>query len=223
MRIELFYIVALVPSIFPNQIFDFGLSISLPWTVHYISIWIMVALFALLAAVQCWKTLRGHPRFWVTFLAFTIPLGAYFASNPIYQGDFNKLGVHVNYDHDNAILQDVLSYKSDFEGLVCVASPSCPFCIEAVRDKIQVLHKRGKVDIVVYLPNDDGTNFKNFRALSQAQDVPIIGNSRPEMGFDIEENVIPVFLYIKDNTVIHVWRNDQLGYPALDWIESRLR
>jgi hypothetical protein len=123
LSLELFYIIALMPAIWPKQLFNFGISIGLPWTVHYILLWTLVLIFALLSAIQCWNKLQGHPRFWVTLLAFVIPIGAYFAANPIYQGDFNKQGNYVEYGHDNIILQDVLNYKPNFNGLVCVSSP----------------------------------------------------------------------------------------------------
>jgi hypothetical protein len=221
--LELSYLLALLPAIFTKQIVDFGISFGLPWTFNYILVWFLVLFFALLAGIFCIKKLKGRIRFFLASLAIIIPLGSYFAANPIYEGDFNKRGTEVEYGADNIILQDVLNYKSDFNGLVCVASPSCPFCIESVRDKVRALHLRGKVDVAVYLPVDDGSNFKGFREITQTQNVPMIGNSRPDIGFDIEESVIPVFLYIQNGKVIHVWRNEQLGFPALDWIEKALK
>jgi hypothetical protein len=221
--IELCYVLALLPSIFTKQFIGLGIEIGLPWTMNYVLIWIAVLIFALSAGVLCLKNLKGRIRFFVATFALIIPLVSYFAANPIYEGDFNKLGSHVDYGTENLILQDILCFKAEFKGVVCVASPSCPYCIEAVRDKIRFIHKRGKVDAAVYLPQDDGSNFKNFRAITQASDLDMLGNSRPDIGFDIDENVIPIFLYIRDGKIVHVWRNDQLGYPALDWIESDLK
>jgi hypothetical protein len=222
LNLELFYIIALIPAIFPKQLIGFGLSLGLPWTMHYVLLWILVSVFAILTAIQCWKTLQGHPRFWATFLAFTIPLGAYFAANPIYQGDFNKYGKTQDI-LENDILSDVLIHNPDFSGLVCVASANCPFCIEAVREKINVMHKRNKVSTLVYISYGDSSIVEYFRELSGAPDIEIIVNSNPEGALDIDESVIPIFIFIQNGRIVHLWRNDQLGYPALDWIESGLK
>jgi hypothetical protein len=53
--------------------------------------------------------------------------------------------------------------------------------------------------------------------------MPIVLNSNPEGGLDIDEDVIPVFIFIRDAKIVHLWRNEQLGFPALDWIESGLK
>ena len=221
--LELSYFLALVPAIFPDSVYYLGLNLGLGWTLNYLLIWILILILSAHAALLCYKTLKGRAKYWTSVLALLIPLASFFAAKPVYEGDFNKFGAEVDYGQDNIILNDILNFKSDYNGIVCVASPTCPFCIEAVRDKIRFLHKRNKIDVAIYMPADDGSNFEQFRTSTQAFDVPIIANSRPDIGFDIQENVIPVFLYIQDGIVRHVWRNEQLGYPALDWIEKALK
>lgn len=219
---ELSYPLALVLVIFQKELFDVCVGFRMPWTFVYILLWIVIFLISALTAVLCWKTLKGRARIWVTILAFVIPLASYFAATPIYIGDFNKFGQKKDIN-DNGILTDVLTYKSDFDGVVCVSSLHCPFCVEAVKDKMQVLFKRNKIDILVYLAFGDDIMVQDFRKRAEALTIPIIVNSNPNAGLDIDENVIPVFLFIKNNKIVHLWRNDQLGYPALDWMEGGLK
>jgi hypothetical protein len=219
---EFTYLLALIPAVFTKSILNFGLNVGLPWTVLSILIWILILLLAAITAIHAFKILQGHSKFWVPILAFTIPLGSYFAANPIYEGDYNKLGTSKDIA-ENDILKDILGFKSDFNGLVCVASPHCPYCLEAVREKVQMLHKRNKIDVLVYMAFGDEKTIQDFRMRAESPNVPIIVNSNPNSGLDIDESVIPVFLFIKDSKIVYLWRNDQLGFPALDWIERGLK
>lgn len=217
----IFFAIGLLSAVFHTHLFDWVVNLGMSWTFAFLLPWILVSLFAGLFAWELRKRLKQHYKIWVPLLAFLLFLGLHFSLNPIYEGDLNKFGKEKKWQ-ENQILEDVLAYDSNFEGLVCVASPNCPYCIEAVQKKINAIHKRGHVQIIVYLGNGGEQEILLFRDRAQAFEVPIILNSHPEDGIDIDENVIPVFVYIKNQTVTHLWRNDQLGYRALDWIEKRL-
>lgn len=191
------------------------------WVLTYFFPWFLVLLFSFLAALQMFGLLKSHVRFWLPIVSFLVLPSLFFAMNPIYEGDFNKSGKPKDWI-ENQILMDVMNLDSNFEGLVCVASPSCPFCVEAVQTKIYHVYKRGKVDALVYLGRGDTDVANQFRVNADAPEIPIVLNSAPDDGLDIDEKVIPVFLYIRDGKIIHLWRNEQLGFPALDWIESGL-
>ncbi len=208
--------------LFPNLAYELALKLGLSWTLAYLFGWILVLLFSAATAYVCRKNILGHTRIWVPILAFAIPLAGYFATNPIYQGDFNKTG-KVKDISENAILADVLATTPDFNGLVCVASPNCPYCLEAVQTRIQVLSKRNRIDVAVYLGFGDENTVAEFKERTDSKHVPFILNSEPDTGIDIDEPVIPIFLFIKDKKIVHLWRNDEMGYPALDWIEGGLK
>lgn len=219
---EFTYIFTLLLVVFQKQIFNICVGFGLPWTIVYIQLWVGILMFSVYTAFLCWKILKGHTRIWVPILAFVIPLASYFVASPIYEGDFNRNGSEKDIA-ENAILADVLTYQADFNGVVCVASPHCPFCVEAVKDKMNLVFKRQKIDVLVYLAFGDDIMVKDFRKRSEANKIPILVNSNPNSGLDIDENVIPVFLFIKNNKIVHLWRNDQLGFPALDWMEGGLK
>lgn len=215
------YSAAILPMIFPQALYNFALNLGVSWTFSYILSWIVVILFSFITAFLCRKHVLGKARIWLPILAFVSPIGGYFASNPIYQGDFSKMGIEKS-NSDNAVLADVLAYNPDFNGIVCVASPNCPYCVEAVRTKMKVLHKRNKIGVLVYLGFGDANTVEEFKERSNAHDVTFLLNSDPDGGIDIDEPVIPVFIYIKNGEIVHLWRNDQIGYPAMDWMESGL-
>jgi hypothetical protein len=173
-------------------------------------------------ARELFNALKIKFKLVLAVFVFLISSGIYFAASPIYEGDFNKTGKSQNI-RDNQILNDVLNYKPSFEGVVCVASPHCKFCIEAVKTKMNVLFHRNQIDVLVYLGFGDDKILGDFRVNTEAQEIPIVINSRPDLGLTIDEAVIPVFLFIRGGKIVHLWRNEQLGYPALDWMESKLQ
>lgn len=153
-------------------------------------------------------------------VVFLLHLVIHFSLNPIYEGDFNKMGQTKSLVN-NQILTDVLKLDSNFEGLVCVASVNCPYCIEAIRNKVNLVYERGKVNALVYLGAGDAELLRVFRVNTDAPNIPIVINSNLDGVIDIDEKAIPVFLYVKNKKIIHLWRNEQLGFPALDWIENK--
>lgn len=192
------------------------------WVLSYLFPWVLVLLFSFLIAKNVFGLFKSNVRFWLPPLVFLILPALFFSMFPIYEGDFNQSGKPKDLS-ENQILSDVLSVKPDFEGLVCVASPNCPFCIEAVQTKIYHVFQRAKIDALVYLGFGDEDTVNKFRLNADAPEMPIVLNSNPEGGLDIDEDVIPVFIFIRDAKIVHLWRNEQLGFPALDWIESGLK
>ncbi len=219
----LFIILALTPLFFSNRLMQKLIEIKVSWTLSFLSNWIIVLMFSFLAGLILFKTMKGIKKYVFSALVFLAPLGIYFAVNPIYEGDFRKKASHLEISK-NDILNDVLTYKSDFNGLVCVASNSCPYCVIAVRNHIRLLHSRNKVqDVLVFLNYGDESVVKDFREKTESPNVPIIVNSDPDGKIDLKTEAIPAFIYIKDGKIVHQWRNDDMGYPALDWIESGLK
>jgi hypothetical protein len=216
-----FFALGLITAVFHGFVFNVALSIGLSWTFAYVLPWIIVVLTSFAAAYGVYTSFKNRSKIWLPIVLFAVNPATHFVFNPVYEGDFKKNGREVNLK-ENLILSDVLRHKADFEGLVCVASPSCPYCIEAVKMKIRHLYQRGKIDILVFLGFGNDDIVKQFRVDTDAHELPIIINSNPALGIDIEESVIPVFIYIREQKIIHIWRNDQLGFPALDWIENRL-
>lgn len=201
-----------------NSLINLGFS----WVWVYLIPWLSILAFSLLSARMLFQSLTRHFRIWIPILLFFVLPSLFFLLNPVYEGDFNKSGKSVEI-FENQILADVLSHNSDFSGVVCVASPSCPYCIEAVKTKINPVFKRGKINAAVYLANGNLNTINQFRMNSNAPEIPIVVNSKPELGIDIDETLIPVFLFIENKKIVHVWRNEQLGFPALDWIESGIK
>lgn len=217
----LFFALGLVIAVLHGFVFNLALRMGFSWVVAYLTPWIVVVLSSIAAAYIVFKRTNQLRRLWLPVVVFAVIPAFHFVLNPVYQGDFNKIGREIELE-ENLILGDVLNFNSDFDGIVCVASPSCQYCIEAVRTKIRHLHQRGKIDVLVFLGFGNDTILNQFRVDANAFELPIVLNSNPALGIDIDESVIPVFMYIREQKIIHIWRNDQLGFPALDWIENKL-
>lgn len=216
-----FFLLGIATMLTNNWMQNALLTQGFSWVLSYLFPWFLILLFSLASSRSLFVSLKGKLRIWLPMVAFILLPGLFFAMNPIYEGDFNKSGKPKALT-ENQILSDVLRFDPDFDGLVCVASPNCPYCVEAVKTKIYRIFQRAKIDALVYLGIGDEQVAAVFREKAQAPEIPVVLNTAPDDGLDIDENVIPVFLYIRKGEIVHLWRNEQLGFPALDWIEAGL-
>lgn len=207
-------------SFFGSVLVLYFLRWGFSWVASYVLPWLCVILLSFLLAKTIRYLVKGHYKKWLPVVVFLLPLLIHFSLNPVYEGDFNKMGQRKSLVN-NQILSDVLKFDSNFEGMVCVASGNCPYCIEAIKDKVNLVYERGKVNALVYLGAGNEELLRVFRVNTDAPNIPIVINSNFDGVIDIDENAIPVFLYIKNKKITHLWRNEQLGFPALDWIENK--
>jgi len=214
-------ILVFLPSICQESLFSLMINTGTSWTFAYLAPWFFTFFIAVLISRLVFQNLTGFKRTIFAIFALLIPVVTYFGINPIYEGDFIKKGRSTEFTK-NQILNDILSEDPNFDGLVCVASPNCPHCVEAVKTKMAPMHKRNQSKVFIYLAFGDQSTVENFKKQSESGQTPLIVNSDIYGALDIDETVIPVFLYIKNGQIVHLWRNDQMGYPALDWIESKL-
>jgi hypothetical protein len=217
----LFLFLSLLPSIKPDFLFDLLLNKGFSWLFSYLSNWFVVLILTGFAVYFSFKVIERY-RILIGILIFVIPLSVFFAVNPIYESDLKKKGLALEIEN-NPILVDVLRYAPEFDGLVCIASSGCPYCVMSVRETISKLHMRKKnADVLIFLPRGDESTIKNFREKSGAMQIPIIVSSLNDGKIHLDIPGVPAFIYIKNNKIIHQWSIDNLGYRALDWIENGL-
>ncbi len=207
--------------IFHKHLFYALIALKFSWVLAYLFPWISLLTTSVLFALAFRKVLIGSMRLWLPWVSTLLMLSLLFALNPVYEGDLNKSGNPMDIQNSR-VLQEILSKDAEFEGLVCFASATCPYCIEAVRDKMLLLHQRNQVKVLVCLAENNPLSLGQFRIATGAKDLPILLNSGSDFAKELGESVIPFFVYVKAGKIVHLWRNEQLGYPALDWIEKGL-
>ena len=141
---------------------------------------------------------------------------------PIYSGDYNKEGKAVSIEK-NSLLDVILASQPNYDGLICIASPSCPFCKDAVSNRLRVMKERNpKLAIGVALFTSDSSNITRFQKETDSKNLDYFLSPDIKGTIDLCKGAFPTFIYIKNKKITHIWGNSQMGYPALDWIEAGL-
>jgi hypothetical protein len=84
------------------------------------------------------------------------------------------------------------------------------------------LKKRSDVDVAIFLAAKDSASLDYYIEETGASELDYFLVQDPEGMHELSRGSYPTFIYIKNGKIIHRWSNDNLGYPALDWIESGL-
>lgn len=206
------------PHYFVVRAIDSGYS----WTISALSHWILLLIISLLFVLLVQLKIK---KVWVILIKIVVPitiLGVYFAQNPIYQGDYIKVDTELNIS-DNSVLTTISKTNPDFNGIVCLASPGCGFCKEATHTRLKRIKMRSDIDVAVFLAADDSSAIDFYISETDAPELEYFLVEEQEGMNELTQGRYPTFIYIKDNKIAYKWSNDNLGYPALDWIESGLK
>lgn len=202
------------------------LSPTLSWTLGFVLPKILVLLLAIVIGRLVYKAL--HLKAWlkntISALATVALIGVYLVFNLPYLEDYSKNGFHIFPEtyQNNSVLNYVNKHNPDFNGVIALGSITCPYCKESAR-KFSKMHSRGKQqDIFYFLYTKDPEKLANFRVETDSQNLTYAMVPDQEGAWEMCKGVFPTYFYIKDQTVVYEWQNEQLGYPALSWIENKL-
>lgn len=125
---------------------------------------------------------------------------------------------------NHAIATQINESIENFEGLVLIARPGCPFCKEAIEDRMVQLEKRNEnIKVAVYLAQGVESHLDLYKS-ENTKDIPFFVKDREFGDNDVLRITgFPTFVYVKDGGLIHQWSNDDFGYRSLDWIENQLQ
>jgi hypothetical protein len=205
----------------PVILFSYGIELNVSWTFSALSHWFVLTLLLLptllLLRFEKSKVVNIVVKITIVLAVY----GVYFAMNPIYQGDYSKKDEELSVSN-NSLLSQVLQANPTFNGVVCIASPGCPHCKVATRYRLKPLKKRSDVDVAIFLAAKDSASLDYYIEETGASELDYFLVQDPEGMHELSRGSYPTFIYIKNGKIIHRWSNDNLGYPALDWIESGL-
>jgi hypothetical protein len=217
-------LVGVVAIVLNAGIFRACILAGFSWTFASLSTWSILLICALLIT---FVSLRAKERKILQLivgctLSLSLLIGN-FILHPIYQGDYTKKGKSVSISK-NSLLNTILSSQPNFDGLVCIASPTCPFCKAAVESRLNVMHERKpSLNIAVALFTSDTSQMENFKIETSSENLDYFLSPDIKGTIDLCHGAFPTFLFIKNQKIIHIWSNGQMGYPALDWIENKLK
>ena len=206
-----------------NGVFHYCVSAGYSWTFSALSSWIIIFICS---ALILWITLRAKEKkllFIIVGITLSIAMIAgNFIVRPIYQGDYTKKGQTVSIS-ENSLLSIVLEKTPNYNGLICIASPTCPFCKEAAETRLKVMKERNpKLQIGIALFTSDSSNIERFQSETETENLDYYLSPDEKGTIDLCHGAFPTFIYIKDKKILQIWTNGEMGYPALDWIENGL-
>ncbi len=199
-------------------------SFGLGWMASYLfprflvvcsSILVLILFLPVLAVPKIGKVVIG-------VLIFAACIGGYLAVNIPYINDWTKQGDDVSSVDDGKVIEEFLRNNSNYEGLVCLVLPSCPYCVASIPKLEKLTNRSPNVQVLVLVVSKDSTGVGRFRNHVGDTDVRIDLAPQPEEVAKLSGGRFPTFLYVKDGKLVHRWSNSQFGYPALDWIEAGL-
>jgi hypothetical protein len=213
-----------VVAIFTREmVFNAGIDANLSWTFSSLLTWVIVLLLSLVAVIALRTFLsKQFARVVFTVLFPLALLGLMFAVNPIYVGDYIKKSEVLNID-DHVLIDIVEDYKPAFDGIVAVVDYNCPFCRIATKERLTKIQARNnKIDLVLTLNTSDQEKINRYAASTSSKSLHYLEHKPAADIIDLIKGAYPSFVYIKNGKIIHKWKNSELGYPALDWIEGGL-
>lgn len=218
------YLVLSFLVVFYNQaIFETLIDWGFGWTISAITPWILIFAMSFTIMYVLLRKLRLQKGKWALVLIPILFLGFNFAINPIYEADYIKNGEELNIE--SHILLDSLNNRDDsFTGLVCLADVGCPFCKIATKSRLNVIKKRyPESKIYVTLNSRKQKYIDQYIEETGANDLDFLKIDQSKELLELSKGRFPSFVLIEKGKIVHRWNNSQLGYPALDKIESYLK
>jgi hypothetical protein len=123
----------------------------------------------------------------------------------------------------NELLEIVEEHKDGFNGLVAIVDYNCPFCKLATKERLNLIAERSNdIDLALTLNTADLTTIEKYKSETNSKNLNYIAHAPTEDIIELTKGIFPTFVYIKNGMVLHKWKNSELGFPAIDWIESGL-
>lgn len=152
-------------------------------------------------------------------------IGGYLMINLPYLDDWNRTGSELSEEElgSTGYVEDFLNNQfNNYEGIVCLALPDCPHCISSM-PKLEKLQSRvNDLNVSVLVFADDSTGLQRFSGHVGPTGIPVFLAPNPKESYVLSRGRFPSFLYLRNGKIVHRWRNGQFGYPAMDWVESKL-
>lgn len=179
------------------------------------SIFVLMLLLPVLVIPRIGKVVVG-------FFILAACIGGYLAVNLPYITDWNKRGEDISMVDEGKAVEEFLRNNASYHGLVCLALPNCPYCVASIPKLEKLKNRSTDLQAMVLVVAKDSTGVERFRSHVGDTDIPIELAPDANAFAKLARGSFPTFVYIKDGKLVQLWANDQLGYPALDWIESGL-
>ncbi|MEX2484394.1 MAG: hypothetical protein WED10_07540 [Brumimicrobium sp.] len=218
----IYIVLSLLIIFFENQLNQFLIEVGFSWTLSALTPWILILVLSVATMLKLRSSFRPQKWKWSFFLLPFVLLGLNFAVNPIYEADYIKKGEALNID-EHVLLNEIENESPNFDGLVSIADINCGFCKLATKTRLNVMKERfPELDIAITLNTTDQNQIDRFKKETSSNNLNFIKIDKSLEVIKLAGGSFPTFVYVKNRKIIHRWKNNEFGFPALDWIESNL-
>jgi hypothetical protein len=226
-KILLVIILLVCTIIYSIDIVNYSIDIvKVGWLVSFLTPKVLIIFLSGVLSVLVYRimSLGKLKRLLTGALVFFLPIGIYLMVHPPYVEDYEKRGVEVAEKSfpNNSIILRINETQPQFNGLISIASPGCAHCIKATSKMSRMLARDPSLDLIVFLYTKKQEKLDKFRAKATADNLPIVMVPDGDDAMILCQGRFPTFLYMKNGDIIHMWSNDQFGYPAFSWVENKL-
>ena len=220
----LFVIIAFV-AFRSNSVMEYALdTLQAGWMTSYLLPRLLVIFLSILSLVFLLPVLTFSRigKVVISLLILTACVGGYFALNLPYVNDLYRAGEDISESNDSTVIESTLSKSTPYEGLVCLVLPNCPYCVRSIAKLERIQNRTINLGVTVFVQSKDSLGVQHFQNHVGQTDVPIFITPEPKESAQLAKGRFPTFVYVKNGKVVYRWNNSQFGYPALDWVESKL-
>ncbi|NQY11670.1 MAG: hypothetical protein HRT71_19400 [Flavobacteriales bacterium] len=215
-------------SIFSSSISNISIDeLGVSWTFSFLLPRLLILATSIALAINCWQLLNKKKKaikISATIVAALLFPGIQFALNPIYEGDLSKTDRFITEDlyKENSITSWINESDKNFNGLVCIASPTCPHCMVAVSKLSRSLARTPDKKHIVFMFAKDEERIESFKKAINVDNINFELMPDQQGMLELCGGAFPTFLYFKENRFVHRWSNNNFGYSAFDWVENDL-
>lgn len=195
-----------------KTLLDFGFS----WTMSKVSPYLLMVFIGFLLSILFYKKLVKNKilKISISLIVLFLPFGIYFIFFPIFQGDFSNNGKNIT--------QKIPFENFKSNKLIVVAMAGCPYCFESISDLKILKQRNSKLKIEYVVCTEIADNLIPYKQEINNSFPIRMAKNKDSLGGFVGYR-FPSFIYIENSKPKKLWRNDDFGSLAKDYIEEKMK
>jgi len=193
---------------------SFFLNLGLSYTWSKALPYILMIILGLLIGIYLFRKTKSKTIKIISVLLIGVPFGAYFAVNPIYQGDFSNESRTV--EHSPATSE--LTGKK----LVVISLPGCGYCKESVERLKEVKKLHNKLEVEYVVTSTDSMTLEFYKEVIKGE-FPLRLAENPDEMTKLAQGRYPSFVLVNEKEPMTIWVNNTFGAMAMDEVVNHFR
>lgn len=193
---------------------SFFLNLGFSYTWSKLLPYILMTIVGILIGIFLLRRSKSLLTKVLSVITIGIPFGIYFATNPIYQGDFSN--------ESRIVAHTAQTSELNGNKLVVISLPGCIFCKESV-ERLKEVKKYDKNIEIEYVVTSSDKEVLDFYEDVIKGEFPLRLAENPEAMIDLAQGRFPSFVLVNEKKPMKIWVNNTFGVMALDEVASSFK